>query len=394
MLAWTHSIVFVVLTCALIDFVKVLVELVGRSDARTYTSDPSLITAIVPSRNGAAHLPGTVADLARLVPPERILVIDDGSTDDTFAVASALGCQVHHFDNSKGKAAAINFAVYRVKTPYTLLLDDDTRLGGVRIPTSLLSHDGYDAVAFHVLPDRRNRDGASGNNFLGAVQRYEYGKSMEIGKRFHDVTYSVSCVSGAVGLFRTEDLDRYHQQHTGVFQAEDLQRTIIHLLNGRRIVFANEAVWTVAPSTFAQWTRQRITGWYPGLYHQTANFIRLLFKPGVSWRLRYEMAYNLYALVSDPLKVASFVFIAVTPEVRWWGGALYLLYLVFEAYPFMVVRVPGEPRSRSSLAVLLIYPVYGALNTLLRAAALAVWFWLRYVTGSMRPRRGPEDRIP
>jgi cellulose synthase/poly-beta-1,6-N-acetylglucosamine synthase-like glycosyltransferase len=394
LLEWTHSIVFVVLTCALIDFIKVLVELVGRSDSRTYTSDPSLVTAIVPSKNGAAHLPGTVADLVRFVPAERILVIDDGSTDDTFAVASALGCQVHHFDHSKGKAAAINFAVYRVKTPYTLLLDDDTRLGGMSIPTSLLSRDGYDAVAFHVLPDRRNRDGARGHNFLGALQRYEYGKSMEIGKRFHDVTYSVSCVSGAVGLFRTEDLDRYHQQHTGVFQAEDLQRTIIHLLNGRRIVFANEAVWTVAPSTLAQWVRQRLMGWYPGLYHQTANFIRLLVKPGVSWRLRYEMAYNLYTIVSDPLKVASFVFIAITPGLRWWSGALYLLYLVFEAYPFTVVRVPGEPESRSPIAVLLVYPLYGALNTLLRAAALPVWFWLRYVTGSMRPRRGPKDRIP
>jgi len=67
----------------------------------------------------------------------------------------------------KGKASAVNYAVYRVQTPYTLLLDDDTRLGGARLPTSLLAADGFDAVAFHVLPDRRNREGSHGNTFLG-----------------------------------------------------------------------------------------------------------------------------------------------------------------------------------------------------------------------------------
>src|SRR5262249_2539113 len=164
----------------------------------------------------------------------------------------------------------------RVQTPLTLLLDDDTRLGGARIPTSLITEDDYDAVAFHVLPDRRSRAGARGNTFLGHLQRYEYGQSMEIGKRFHGGTQSVSCVSGAIGLFRTAKLNQYHHQHTGVFQGEDLQRTIIHLLNMDRIVFANEAVWTVAPSTIGEWLRQRLFGWYPGLYTQLPNVLRLM----------------------------------------------------------------------------------------------------------------------
>jgi cellulose synthase/poly-beta-1,6-N-acetylglucosamine synthase-like glycosyltransferase len=389
---WTHSLVFVVFFCALVDFVKLLVELLGRDAERQFTSDPALVTGVIASRNGARQLPTTVHELRRLVPADRILVVDDASSDDTGAVATALGCRVHRFARRKGKAAAVNYAVHRVGTPLTLLLDDDTRMGGARIPTSLVTQDGYDAVAFHVLPDRRNRDGSHGNGFLGAIQRYEYGKSMEIGKRFHDVTHSVACISGAVGLFRTDDLHRLHHQHTGVFQAEDLQRTIIHLLHRNRVVFANEPVWTVAPSTVRQWLDQRLTGWYPGHYHQLANFIRLLFSRGTSARLRYEMVYNLYTVVSDPLKVWSMVVIAITPSLRWWGLALYLTYLAFEIYPYWVVRSPGD-RRRAPLAVLFLYPIYGAINTVLRTASIGTWFWFRYVTGSMRPRRGPKDRI-
>ena len=389
---WSHDVLFVVLFCALVDFVKLLIELMGRSEDRVFHCDPSQVTAVIACRDGAHELPGTIAELQRILPAERVFVVDDASQDGASDVARRLGCTVFRFEQRKGKSAAINFAVHRVTTPLTLLLDDDTRLGAARLPTSLITDDGFDAVAFHVLPDRRNRAGARGNTFLGALQRYEYGKSMEIGKRFHDVTQSVSCVSGAIGLFRTSRLDRYHHQHTGVFQGEDFQRTIIHLLNMDRIVFANQAVWTVAPSTIGEWVKQRVTGWYPGLYHQLPNECRLMVRRGVPVRLRYEMAYNLYTAISDPFKTWSILVITALPAMRLWGLVVYLTYLAFECYPYMVVRTPGSGR-RAPLRVLLLYPIYGAVNTLLRTLALPVWLWSRFVTGSMRPRRGPQDRI-
>ncbi|MFI5370435.1 MAG: glycosyltransferase [Candidatus Eisenbacteria bacterium] len=389
---WHHPLVFVVLFCALVDFVKMLIELLGRNAERQFTSDPAAVTAVIPCKDGAGELPGTLSDLLRVLPAGNVLVVDDGSRDETSAVASGFGVRVHRFERSKGKAAAIHWAVHRVTTPLTLLLDDDTRLGGARIPTSLVTEDGYDAVAFHVLPDRRDRAGAHGNHFMGWLQRYEYGKSMEIGKRFHDQSLSVACVSGAIGLFRTSDLDAFHHEHTGVFPGEDLQRTLILLLHGRRVVFANEPVWTVAPSHVGHWLRQRLWGWYPGLYHELANFIRLLFRSGVAWRLRYEMMYNLYTTVSDPLKTWSIVLFAITPGLRWWALAMYLTYLAFEIHPWWVIRLPGS-RRRAPLSVLLFYPVYGAINTLLRTLAVLSWAWSRGVTGTMRPRRGPGDRI-
>jgi cellulose synthase/poly-beta-1,6-N-acetylglucosamine synthase-like glycosyltransferase len=395
-LSWPGStadrIVFAVLFCALVDFVKLIIELLGRSERREFTSDTGQVTAVIASRNGASVLPGTVTELLRSMPDGHVMVVDDGSTDGTAEVARSLGCEVHRFERSKGKASAINYAIYRVRTPLVLLLDDDTRLGGARLPTSIVMEGQADAVAFHVLPDRRNRDGARGNNFVGALQRYEYGKSMEIGKRFHDVTQSVSCVSGAVGLFRTADLNALHHRHTCVFQGEDLQRSMIHLLSGRTIAFADEPVWTVAPSSWQSWFRQRLFGWYPGIYHQMANVLRLLVSRRSSWRLRYEMAYSVYTVVSDPLKVLSMIVIAFTPGLRYWGLVVYLIYLAFETFPWWVIRSQGG-RRRAPFVVLLFYPFYGALNTVLRTLALPVWAWMRYVSGAMRPRRGPADRV-
>lgn len=384
---------WVVLFCAAVDFVKLLVELLGRADDRRFRSDTSMVTAVIPSRNGAKRLPATIEELVKLMPPERIIVVNDGSTDDTAEVARGLGCRVYSFTRSKGKASAVNFAVFRVSTPFTLLLDDDTRMGNARIPTALLSEQACDAVAFHVLPDRRSRNGALGNNFLGHLQRYEYGKSMEVGKRFQDFAQSVSCVSGAAGLFRTADLNDLHHQHTTVFQGEDLQRTIIHLLHGKRIVFANEPVWTVVPSTWGQWFRQRMLGWYPGFYHTLPNMVRLLFAKGQGWRVRYEMAYNVYTVLSDPFKLWSLAVLAFTPGLRLWLLVVYLLYLAFELYSWWVVRIPGS-RARAPLGVLLLYPIYGALNTILRSLSLLVWAWLRFVTGTMRAKRGERDRVP
>jgi cellulose synthase/poly-beta-1,6-N-acetylglucosamine synthase-like glycosyltransferase len=389
---WPEPVVFAVLFCALVDFVKLVIELLGRREPREFTSDPAQVTAVIATRDGAAVLPSTIQELRRWLPAERIMVIDDGSTDETAAIARALGCTVHRFEHSKGKASAINFAVHRVTTPLTLLLDDDTRLGGARLPTSLITEGGHDAVAFQVLPDRRHRDGAHGSGFLGKLQRYEYGKSMEIGKRFHDVTQSVSCISGAAGLFRTADLDALHHQHTTVFQGEDLQRTMVHLLNRRRIVYADEPVWTVTPWTLGQWLRQRLLGWYPGLFHQLPNMLRLMLARHATARLRYEMAYNVFTVVTDPLKSWSIVLILATPGMRWWGVVLYLLYLAFEIHPWWVIREPRS-RRRASVLVLLAYPLYGALNTLLRTLSVLPWFWFRFVTGSMRPRRGPRDRV-
>jgi glycosyltransferase involved in cell wall biosynthesis len=370
----------------LIDAIKVFVEIGNRPVLRPFTTDLGKVTALIPTHNGRGVIRETIQDLLAIgLPRDQVLVIDDGSTDGTAEILKETGVRFYSIPNM-GKVSAINFGIHRVRTPYVLLLDDDTRVGGARIPTSLL--DRFDAVAFNVIPDRRDRHGPRGTGLVACIQRYEYCKSMEIGRRFQDGTASISCISGAIGLFKKERLQAFHHRHTGVFQGEDLQRTIIELLNDGNVVFVDEAVWTVVPDRVRGLARQRVFYWYPAHYHMFFSYLRLLLKKGSPWRLRYEMLYNVFVVLSEPFRLWSLVVIlrhGIWPEFVF----IYALYLLLELWPFVVIQ--RKIGSGYKYVVFLIYPLFGLSNVVMRVLAWFVWAWQRVVTGQMR-RKSEKDR--
>jgi glycosyltransferase involved in cell wall biosynthesis len=62
---------------------------------------------LVPAYNAAHELPGVLGRLAAEHPPERTLVIDDGSTDATAPAARSLGVRVVAHEVNRGKGAAL-----------------------------------------------------------------------------------------------------------------------------------------------------------------------------------------------------------------------------------------------------------------------------------------------
>jgi len=377
---------WIIVLFLLVDAIKIFVEIWNRPVRRAFSSDLSKVTALIPTHNGRGVIRETVGDLIRAgLPREQIIVVDDGSTDDTASMLEEMEIRFFRIPNM-GKVSAINFGIHRVQTPYVLLLDDDTRVGTARIPTSLLDH--YDAVAFNVVPDRRDRYGPRGSGLVACLQRYEYCKSMEIGRRFQDGTASISCVSGAIGLFKKDRLQAFHHRHSGVFQGEDLQRTIIELLNDGNVVFADEMVWTVVPDDVRSLARQRLLGWYPAHYHMFFSYFKLLFKRQAPWRLRYEMLYNVFVVLSEPFRFLSLVMILYR---QLWDelALIYVLYLLLETYPFFTIQ--RKLNSGYKWLVLVLYPLFGLGNAVMRVLAWFVWLYKRFVTGEMR-RKTERDR--
>jgi glycosyltransferase involved in cell wall biosynthesis len=62
---------------------------------------------ILPSYNAARFLPGVIADIRRVEPEARILVVDDGSADGTAEVATAANVEVRVHPENRGKGAAL-----------------------------------------------------------------------------------------------------------------------------------------------------------------------------------------------------------------------------------------------------------------------------------------------
>lgn len=92
-----------------------------------------MIAALIPAHNEASWIEAVVANLAdQTIPPDRVIVISDNSTDDTVALARKAGADVWESeDNRDKKAGALNQALTRLldeldDTDFVFIQDADT----------------------------------------------------------------------------------------------------------------------------------------------------------------------------------------------------------------------------------------------------------------------------
>ncbi len=73
------------------------------------------VAAVVPCKDEAERIAATVEAVLALPPVGRVVVVDDGSADDTAARARAAGADVVSHERNRGKAAALETGVARVR---------------------------------------------------------------------------------------------------------------------------------------------------------------------------------------------------------------------------------------------------------------------------------------
>jgi glycosyltransferase involved in cell wall biosynthesis len=151
------------------------------------------ISIILPAKNEAAALVGFMPRLRALFPHAQIIVVDDGSTDDTATVAANGGALVLSSPYSMGNGAAIKRGARAATGDILVFMDADGQHDPADIPTLLESLDrGYDMVVA-----ARNRAGQANVGRGLANSLYNRIASWMTGSQILDLTSGFRAVRAA-----------------------------------------------------------------------------------------------------------------------------------------------------------------------------------------------------
>ena len=105
------------------------------------------ISVVIPARNEAASLRVLLPQLIKLVPDAEILVVDDGSTDDTSAVCRESGVKHLRHPYPKGNGAAIKTGARAAEGKVIVFMDGDGQHKPEDVPVLIEKfQEGYDMV--------------------------------------------------------------------------------------------------------------------------------------------------------------------------------------------------------------------------------------------------------
>lgn len=155
------------------------------------------ISVILPAKNEAAGLRRVLPSLRAGFPEAEVIVVDDGSTDGTAAVAAEFGARVLSTPYSMGNGAAIKRGVRAATGEILVFMDADGQHDPVHIPVLLDKLDeGFDMVV-----GARNAQGQASAGRGAANALYNRLASWMTGHRIADLT------SG----FRVARADRFRE---------------------------------------------------------------------------------------------------------------------------------------------------------------------------------------
>jgi len=226
------------------------------------------VSVIVPAYNEAKVIIKTVKSILKSDYPNLdIIIVDDGSTDETYQITLAAFQQerkVKVFTKlNEGKAAALNFGIEKTRAEIIVALDADT----IFLP---------DTISKLVRHFKNPKVGAvAGNakvgnrlNLLTRWQALEYIISQNLDRRAFQVMNCITVVPGSVGAWRRKvvlDANGFSSETL----AEDADLTFWVIRFGYKIIYDEEAIaFTEAPDTIKGFIKQRFRWMYGTL--QTA----------------------------------------------------------------------------------------------------------------------------
>ncbi len=352
------------------------------------------VSVLIPAHNEESGIVETVRSvLANRYAALEVVVVDDGSTDDTYPLLQRTfpedGRLRVHRQAKAGKATALNGALRLATHDIVVAIDADTRLGPETIRTLVRHFD--DARIGAVSGNARvGNHGA----WITRFQSIEYICAFNLERRALDVLNAITVVPGAVGAWRRDlilQVGGFPQETL----AEDTDLTLTIRRLGYRIRYDEDAVgYTEVPVTTAALAKQRFR-WLFGTLQSAWKHRAVLFRPRYG-SLAFVALPSIWLFqvlwpLSSPL--AEFAMLAALLAGNWPVVVLFgaLLFAVEIVGAGLAYALEGE-RPRDLILLFVQRPYYRYLLLYVTLQALIAALKGRRVDWHRMDRRPAWDR--
>lgn len=289
------------------------------------------VTVLVPAYNEELVIEKTLKSLMKSKYKSfEVLVIDDGSLDDTSTIVENLS-----LSNPKvrlitkingGKFSALNLGFEEARADYVITIDADT----IILPDTIKNlinpfiDPSVDAVCGNVRV-------GNVKNILTGFQAVEYITTQNYDRRAFDSLNCISVVPGATGAWKKEAVLNCGG-YSDLTLTEDADLTLTMLKGGSKIVYAADAISiTEAPETAKDLFKQRFR-WSFGTYQCLWKHKKSFFNGNLGWiALPNMFLFQLLLPILAPIGDLVFIFSLFRGDMK----AVFSGYLIFLLIDFI-----------------------------------------------------------
>jgi cellulose synthase/poly-beta-1,6-N-acetylglucosamine synthase-like glycosyltransferase len=272
------------------------------------------VSVVVPAFNEEKVICRTIHSLLRSDYSNfNIIVVDDGSTDDTYqCVVEAFRHNqcVHVFTKDNGgKAEALNYGINQTNAEIIVAVDADTLVcsNAIRLLVHHFADPYVGAIAGNTKVGNRI-------NLLTYWQALEYITHHNLERRAFNLLNYICVVPGAIGAWRRQLI-----LHAGGFKnmlAEDNDLTLTILRMGYKVNYEKDAIGlTEAPDTLSGLLKQRFR-WIYGSLQSFWKHRDTLFRPRYRGLGMFAIPYKIFCDIFLPL-VLPLTDIVVLLSLAW-----------------------------------------------------------------------------
>jgi len=260
-----------------------------------------MISLVVPAYNEGVVIQAAIRSLLLLdYPNYEILVIDDGSTDDTYEKAMAVAQEQDKIPvrvitkRNAGKAEALNTGMSVARGEFILNMDGDSKLSSNTLRACVRHFDdpSIGAVAGNVKVINRE-------NIWSKIQALEYVEGLAMARKAQSFMRAVNIIPGPLGMFRKSVLKQVGGYDHDTF-AEDCDLTLKMLMRGWHIAYEPTAIaWVETPTGLLNLLKQRYR-WTRGILQATNKHSQALWQPRKAGLNFYILWYMLFEGIMWP----------------------------------------------------------------------------------------------